>query len=103
MRLLVAGVLTLAHANRKGRPLALETHGAGKRHDLDRARTVLAQRRCGCGCGRPGRVHVVDENEPGAAVSLGPECSGDVAAAGGLRQTTLTGRPPGTPEKRLER
>src|SRR3954447_14689130 len=83
--------------------LALEAHGAGKSHDLDRARTVLAQCGCGCGCGRPGRVDIVDEDEPGAASSHGPECPGDVAATGGLRQPTLARRPPGPPEKRLER
>src|SRR5580765_8901383 len=103
MRLLVAGVLTLAHANRNGRLLALEAYRAGERHDLDRARTVLAQCRCGCGCSRAGRVDVVDEDEPGAGDSLGPECAGDVATTGGLRQPALTRRASGAAEERLER
>src|SRR6185295_17705727 len=103
MRLLVAGVLTLAHAHRNGRLLALEPYRTGERHDLDRARTVLTQRRCGCGCGRAGRVHVVDEDEPGVADSLGPKCTRDVATAGGLRQPTLTRRAPGPAEKWHER
>src|SRR5580765_2909086 len=103
MRLLVAGVLTLAHANRNGRLLALEAYRAGERHDLDRPRTVLAQCRCGCGCRRAGRVHVVDEYEPRPANSLGPECAGNVATAGGLRQPALTRRASGPAEERLER
>src|SRR5580765_2683527 len=103
MRLLVAGVLTLAHANQNGRLLALEPYCAGERHDLDRVGTVLAQCRCGCGCSRAGRVHVVDEDEPGAADSRGPECAGDVATAGGLRQPALTRRASGPAKKRLER
>src|SRR6185437_2980737 len=103
MRLLVAGVLTLAHAHRNGRLLALEAYRTGERHDLDRARTVLAQCRCGCGCGRAGRVHVVDKDDPGAADALGPECPGDVATAGGLRQPALTRRASGPSEERLER